>query len=148
MSPYTLRGAPAQVLRIVKSTLWKQFFLKEGSIRNPTHTDQYLLWTSEHPTERNTQVICMLNERATTIASTDSIQRPLKKEFIRLKLRQLSVHPKDMIETDSKVQRHLQFPVRVTQKIIIFGKQDLVLPPKALKCEIMDRCRRDHQTMA
>ncbi len=56
---------------------------EDGSIkttvyRKPTYTDQYLLWTSEHPTAHKLSVIRTLYERATTIAEEKDRQEEEK----------------------------------------------------------------------
>lgn len=46
--------------------------IEDGSVkiqiyRKPAHTDQYLLWTSEHPTTHKLSVICTLYDRTSII---------------------------------------------------------------------------------
>uniref|UniRef100_A0A1A8L603 Helix-turn-helix domain-containing protein n=1 Tax=Nothobranchius pienaari TaxID=704102 RepID=A0A1A8L603_9TELE len=72
----------------------------DGSIkitiyRKPTHTDQYLLWTSEHPTAHKLSVFRPVYERTSFI--TDETDRKQEEEHIKQAL-SLCQYPKWAIE--------------------------------------------------
>lgn len=58
--------------------------------RKPMHTDQYLLWTSEHPTVYKLSVVRTLHERATIIA--DPEDRAIEQHIYRMHSEHASIH--------------------------------------------------------
>ena len=57
--------------------------IEDGSIkikiyRKPTHTDQYLLWSSEHPTAHKLSVVRTLFDRASIVSDTQDKEKEEK----------------------------------------------------------------------
>lgn len=64
----------------LKDTPHGQWHVRIRIYRKPTHTDQYLLWTSKHPTTHKLSVVRTLYERTTIL--TDPEDRAVEEKHI------------------------------------------------------------------